>query len=278
MTVIEKEITQWGVNPQAARVHRDALVWDDHAGFAPYPDLDLRFLERWLQSGASYLSVNVGWDALSWDETLRCAAHFRRWVETHADRYVLAEQITDIRRAKIERKMAITFDLEGANALNKNIDMVSVYYQMGVRQMNLAYNRNNDYGGGCMDVDVPLTVLGQQVVTEMNRVGMVVDVSHTGYSSSMEIMELSDKPVIYSHANPKALWDHPRNITDDQIIACARTGGVIGALGASHLLGGNEPGPGVMAKLIKYVADLVGIDHVGLGVDSVIDPDEIVKL
>ncbi|MDX8535918.1 membrane dipeptidase [Mesorhizobium sp. VK25A] len=277
MTVIGKETTQWGVNPDAARVHRDALVWDDHAGFAPYPDLDLRFLERWLLSGASYLSVNVGWGVMTWDQTLRCAAHYRRWIETHADSYVLAERITDIRRAKKERKLAIAFDLEGADSLNKNVDLVSVYYQIGVRQMNLAYNKNSDYAGGCMDVDAPLSVLGRQVVTEMNRVGMVVDCSHTGYSSSMEIMELSNKPVIFSHANPKALWDHPRNIKDDQIIACARTGGVIGVNGASAFLADNDCSPAAIAKNIKYIADLVGVNHVGIGIDSVIDPDEVVK-
>ncbi|MER9076885.1 dipeptidase, partial [Mesorhizobium sp. M0904] len=215
---------------------------------------------------------------LTWDQTLRCAAHFRHWIETHGDYYILPEQIADIRRAKKERKLAVAFDLEGANALNKNVDMVSVYYQIGVRQMNLAYNKNNDYAGGCLDSDVPLSSLGRQVVIEMNRVGMVVDCSHTGYSSSMEIMDLSSKPVIFSHSNPRALWDHPRNILDDQIVACARTGGVIGVNGAGGFLGENDCSPAAMAKHIKYVADLVGIDHVGIGVDSVLDRDELPKL
>ncbi|MER9076877.1 hypothetical protein NKH80_29810, partial [Mesorhizobium sp. M0904] len=91
MAVMEREETQWGVSPNAARVHRDALVWDDHAGFAPFPDLNLSFLERWLQSGASYLNINIGSDPLTWDQTLRCAAHFRHWIETHGDYYILPE-------------------------------------------------------------------------------------------------------------------------------------------------------------------------------------------
>src|SRR5215216_4263451 len=130
------------MNPPSA--YRQSIVWDSHAGFSPFPDLDLSFLERWLQAGASYLSINVGYDiVMRWDETLKCTAHFRRWLDTHPDEFIMAETVHDIRRAKSEGKLAISFDLEGANALDENIEMVSLYYRMGVRHMNFAYNQNN---------------------------------------------------------------------------------------------------------------------------------------
>jgi membrane dipeptidase len=254
------------------------LVWDNHAGFSPFPHLDLKFLERWLHAGASYLSINIGFDVvMSWEQTLRCAAHYRRWIELHSSLFIQAERVPDVLRAKREGKLAVAFDIEGADALDENLEMISLYYRLGVRHMNLAYNKNNKFAGGCMDADIPLTPLGRDAVAEMNRVGMVVDCSHTGYRSSMEIMEASSKPVIFSHSNPRALCDHARNIRDDQIKACARTGGVIGIVSGSHFLGSDDF-PAAITRHINYIVDLVGIKHVGIGLDSVLDLDELPKL
>jgi membrane dipeptidase len=189
----------------------------------------------------------------------------------------LADHVSDVERAKREGKLAVAFDIEGADALSGNLDMISLYYRIGVRHMNLAYNKNNQFAGGCLDTDIALTPLGRDAITEMNRVGMVVDCSHTGYRSSMDIMELSRKPVIFSHSNPRALCDHARNIRDDQIKACARTGGVVGVVAASAFLG-SEDFPPAMVRHINYIVDLVGVRHVGLGLDSVLDPDELPKL
>jgi membrane dipeptidase len=270
----------WDISERAAALHNKALVWDAHAGFSPFPDLDLSFLERWLEAGVSYLSINVGYDIVrTWEETLRCTAHYRRWLELHPDTFLLAETVADVRRAKAQGKLAVGFDLEGADALDGNIEMISLYYRLGVRQMLFAYNRNNRFGGGCLDVDIPLTRLGREAVSEMNRVGMIVDCSHAGYRTSMEIMDLSAKPVIFSHSNPRALRAHGRNILDDQIKACARTGGVIGIVGSAHFLGdGDDCSAAAIARHIDYVVGLVGVEHVGLGIDSVVDKDEPTKL
>ena len=259
-----------------AGLYKRLLVWDCHAGFSPFPDLDLSFLERWLRAGVSYLCVNVGYDVvMRWDETLRCTAHFRRWIETHPDKFLMADRIEDVRRAKAEGKLAVAFDLEGANALDGNIEMIALYYRMGVRHMNFAYNKNNIYGGGCHDVDIPLTDLGRAAVAEMNRVGMVVDCSHTGYRTSLDIMELSQSPTIFSHSNPRALWDHKRNIWDDQIKACARKGGVVSINGVNAFLGAATPTAELVAGNIDYVVQLVGAEHVGIGLDYVHDLSEL---
>jgi membrane dipeptidase len=269
-------MSSWNVSERASHVHEQALVWDCHAGSSPYEDLDLSFVERWIEAGASYLSLNVGYDVvMRWDETLRCTAHYRRWIDQHPDKFIMADSVEDVRRAKSEGKLAVSFDLEGADALDDNIDMISLYYRLGVRHMNFAYNKNNAFGGGCSDVDIPLSPLGREAVLEMNRVGMVVDCSHTGYQTSMDIMELSSKPTIFSHSNPRALRDHPRNIRDDQITACARAGGVIGINGVNAFLGVSDPTPESLVPHIDYVADLVGVKHVGLGLDYVHDLSEI---
>ncbi|TIO53841.1 MAG: hypothetical protein E5Y00_27925, partial [Mesorhizobium sp.] len=108
---------------------------------------------------------------------------------------------------------------------------------------------------------------GRQVIDEMNRLGMFVDVSHTGYRTTMDVMEYTDRPVIFSHSNPKALCAHGRNITDEQIKACARTGGIVGVVGLSRFLGEARTDSERLADHVEYLIDLAGPRHVGIGLD-----------
>jgi membrane dipeptidase len=260
----------WGVSEQAARLHRSALVWDDHGGFAYSTASILEGLERWRAAGIDYLSINAGYDVVPWTLTLEAISQFRHWIRTHPETLVQVETVDDIFRAREQNKLAVTFDLEGMNALNGDIGMVDLYYRLGVRQMLFAYNRNNLAGGGCHDEDVGLTEFGRAVVAEMNRVGMVVDCAHCSYRTSMEAMEASTAPVIFSHANARRLWDHERNIRDDQIKACAATGGVIGVTGVGRFLGQDGPTIAHLVEHIDHMVELVGPGHVGFGMDSVL--------
>ena len=249
------------------RLYREALVWDAHAGVFPSAEVDLNLLDEWPDLGASYLSVNVGFDVMDWQETLATLAAYRRWVVEHADRFVLVGGVQDIDRARTENKFALSFDIEGMNALNDDINMIGVYHALGVRQMLFAYNLNNTAAGGCHDLDTGLTEFGRRVVHEMNRVGMIVDCSHAAYTTTMDIMHESSNPVVFSHSNPTAVWDHQRNIRNDQIKACAATGGVIGLNGMGIFLGDNDISVDTMLKHVRYVSDLVGTEHIGFGFD-----------
>ena len=153
------------------------------------------------------------------------------------------------------------------NALNGNLDMVALYHGLGVRQMLFAYNLNNEAAGGCHDDDMGLTDFGKAIVREMNRVGVIVDCSHAAYRTTMDIMAESSKPVVFSHSNPTAVWDHQRNIRDDQIAACAATGGVVGMNGMGIFLGENDVGNETLLRHICHVAELVGAEHIGFGFD-----------
>jgi membrane dipeptidase len=137
------------------------------------------------------------------------------------------------------------------------------------------YNRNNQFGGGCLDGDEGLTSLGNALVRQMNSAGMTICCSHVGERTSLEIMEASERPVIFSHSNAAALHRHPRNISDTQIRACAETGGVVGINGVGIFLGNNETRPSTVARHICYVADRVGIEHVGIGLDYAFDLAEL---
>jgi membrane dipeptidase len=257
----------WNVSERARRLHADALVWDDHAGFEPNPAVDLEILEHWRAAGVDYLSVNVGYDVRSWQQTIKNIGAFITWLEKHADRFTLVRRVDDILAAKREGKLAIAFDIEGMDALDGQAYMVSLYYRLGVRQMLFAYNLNNLAGGGCHDQDIGLTPFGREVIAEMNRVGMIVDCSHTSYRTTLEAMEASSAPAIFSHSNPIALHKQGRNIRDEQIRACAKTGGVVGINGIGLFLGDPTASTATLVNAICYVADMVGVDHVGVALD-----------
>jgi len=204
---------------------------------------------------------------VAWRQTLSTLAAYRRWILLHDDRFVLAGSVEDILRAKQQARLAVSFDIEGMNALNGDLNMVGVYHALGVRQMLFAYNLNNQAAGGCHDTDIGLTDFGRAIVGEMNRLGMIVDCSHASYRTTMDIMAQSTIPVVFSHSNPIAICDHERNIRDEQIKACADTGGVIGINGMGIFLGDNDVSNDTLLRHIRYVAELVGIEHVGLGFD-----------
>jgi membrane dipeptidase len=252
---------------KATELIHDALIWDDHSGFDPVPDYDLEHLEDWRQAGVNYLSIDVGYDVIDWERAIKNLAAYITWLEKRSDKFLLVRRVDDVLEAKKTGRMAITFDLEGMNALNGDPSLVALYYRLGVRQMLTAYNKNNLAGGGCHDKDTGLTAFGRRVIAEMNRVGMLVDCSHTGYRTTMDIMEAATQPVIFSHSNPKTLRLHGRNITDDQIRACAKTGGVIGVTGLGYFLPDRASPAIALADCVTYVRELVGVDHVGLGLD-----------
>ena len=257
----------WKVSERARKMHAEALVWDDHAGFEPDPKVDLEILENWRAAGVDYLSVNVGYDVVPWQKTIKNIGAFITWLEKNADRFTLVRTVGDIDAAKREGKLAIAFDIEGMNSLDGEAYMVSFYYRLGVRQMLFAYNLNNLAGSGCHDKDTGLTEFGRQVIAEMNRVGMLVDCSHTGLRTTLQAMEASTAPCIFSHSNPVTLHKHGRNIVDEQIKACARTGGVVGINGIGLFLGDPAASTPTLVRAITYVADMVGIDHVGVSLD-----------
>ncbi|MDA0952930.1 MAG: membrane dipeptidase, partial [Proteobacteria bacterium] len=255
-------------NPQAAarRLFENHVVWDDHAGFGPDPSVDLSKLQIWKDAGVDYLSIDVGYDVMDWRMTVKSLAAFRRWIRA-TDGYRLVTSVAEVRQAKKDGDLAVTFDLEGMNCLDGSLDMVELYHALGVRQMLFAYNKNNLAGGGCHNGNEGLSDFGRAVIGEMNRLGMIVDLSHCSHRTTMEAMALSSAPCIFSHSNSRELWDHERNIYDDQVKACAATGGVVGIVGIGIFLGNNDIRTATLADHIDHYVNLVGPSHVGIGLD-----------
>jgi membrane dipeptidase len=264
------------------RIMSDAIAWENHACMPlRADDRFLPQLERYLASGYSVVSLNVGMDLNDVREIFSTLAHFRHWVKRHPDRFLLIHDVDDVLRAKAEGRLGICFDLEGAGSIGGQLSMIELYYELGVRWMLVAYNRNNVVGGGCLDDDQGLTEFGRSVLDEMVRVGMVPCCSHTGWKTARQVLDHVEGPVIFSHSNSYAVYEQPRNIPDDLIKACAQAGGVVGLNGISRFIGEDVDGNldnrnEAIFRHLDHMVQLVGPQHVGIGFDYVFDTEQLV--
>jgi membrane dipeptidase len=252
------------------------VVWDNHGCMPLRPDATfLPQLIRYRNAGVNVVSLNVGMADLPLLEHLRVLSFMRQWISHHPDAYRLISSAADVRRCKADGKLGIVFDIEGMCPVQDDLSFVQTFYELGVRWMLIAYNRNNKAGGGCLDDDGGLTAVGRGIIDEMERVGMVLCLSHAGPRTAAQALEYSRSPAIFSHSNPRADTDHPRNISDDLMRACARKGGVVGLNGIGPFLGTNENLVERLVRQLRYVIDLIGPEHVGLGLDYTFDASEL---
>ncbi len=244
---------------------------DCHSCLPLHGDTDIGQLRLHYDAGVRYVSINVGMDMNPLEQVMRTIASFRAQIA--ATPWLLqAERYADIENAFAGDKLAVSFDLEGALPLLGEPNMVVLYRRLGVRQIHLAYNRNNRWAGGAHDVMQGLTAEGEVLVDEIHRQGLLMDLSHNSEATARDICAISgDHPVLYSHANPRARVDHPRNISDEMIRRVAKTGGVIAVNGVGSFIGDAALKPVSLVPLIEHVTEVAGIEHTAIGLDYVYD-------
>lgn len=184
---------------------------------------------------------------------------------------LLVRTTQDIVRAKEEGKFGLIFGWQNGSPLGDDPMFVRVAHLMGVRIIQITYNERNNIGDGCLEPENRgLTAFGRQVIHEMNRLGIVIDLSHVGDRTCAETIELSQAPCIFSHANPRVLAPSPRNKPDDLLKAIAARGGLVGLspYAAFCQIDPNRfPTADDYYRLLEYTIELVGIDHVSFGTD-----------
>ena len=298
-----------GVSERAMRVYRDAYVIDTHNdmpskvvddGYDPDvrhepgfgPQTGHTDLPRLVQSGltAEFMSAFV--DApfartapdSSFERAMRLSDSVHAFVGRHPEQLLFATTAADVRRAKREGKVAILIGVEGGHAIESSLDNLRALHRRGVRYLTLTWNNGNDWAGSSIGLDGTrtggLTDFGREVVREMNRIGMLVDLSHVSEPTFFDAVAASRLPVIASHSSARALNDHPRNLSDAQLLAVKRNGGVVNVNFFSRFIDPNvlrafnakqEPLPttplSVLIDHIDHVAKVAGVDHVGLGSD-----------
>ena len=270
--------TQWDISEEAAALHADATVCDMTLPWVPEAENKETTLPRFAASGFDFVSLSIGVERLGLGGTLHYLAAVKRKIVAEPDLYVLAHTVKDIREAMRRGKLALGFHFQGTEMLERDTNLVQLFYDLGIRHMLLAKDYMNRAADGCMEqTDSGLSRYGVKLVQEMNRVGMLLDLTHTGHTSTMEAMEVCEAPVIFSHSNPYGVKPHRRNIRDDQIKACAKTGGIIGIVGFGHFFKDNDVSAESLVRNIDYVAALVGPEHVGLGLDFVYYPEQFYR-
>lgn len=262
---------------KAKQLMQSSLVWDNHICMPLRKDEEGFYDELAAVRSVGYdiVTINIGFDIHPWQNGIEILASMRQWFKNHDKDFLLVEKVEDIQIAKNTGRLGVLFDIEGATALNEHLPMIQLYYDLGVRWMLLAYNKNNSVAGGCQTNDQGLTEFGRKVICEMERVGMLVCCSHTSEKAAHDVMAMANKPVVFSHSNPSALVPHIRNISDESIKACAKTGGVVGITGVGLFLGDNNPTPEKIAQHIDYVSQLVGVEHVSFALDHAFDREEM---
>ena len=185
---------------------------------------------------------------------------------------LIATKPEDILRAKRDGRAAIIIAAQDGDWMGLQLHRVEALYRLGLRMMLPVYNATNQIGSGCLDHDQGLTRFGETLVDECDRLGLLLDGSHVGKRTTLEMMARTKRPLVFSHSNAKAIVDNPRNIDDEQIRACVATGGVIGLapFGPFTLKEGSREWPSMKDFIdhVDHVAQLTGsTDHIGIGTD-----------
>jgi membrane dipeptidase len=254
---------------RARRLHAEAVVFDGSSVVMKEP----AHFERAFAGGVTATNHTVTNPHSTLEEAFTDMASCARWIAENSGKGLLATTVADIREAKESGREAIVFGPQNSEFIGTDLDNLYVAYALGMRIMQLTYQRQNWVGSGCGEVeDSGISMFGRALIAEMDQIGVVVDLSHCGTKTSLQGMELSKNPAIFTHAHPAALNPHIRHKSDDVLKALADQGGVIGITALSAFNADPEEprvrqGLPAFAKNISYVAELVGVDHVGIGLD-----------
>lgn len=202
-------------------------------------------------------------------DTMINISQWKRWFEKHLDLILQVHTTADIQRAKEENKTGIILGFQNVSAFEDRLDFIPLFKALGVGIVQIAYNTQNLVGAGCYEsFDPGLSDFGEEVIAEMNRTGIMCDLSHVGQQTSKDVILKSTKPVCYSHCLPLGLKIHKRNKSDEELKFIADHGGFIGVTMFSPFLKeGADAKVEDYVKAIDYVVNLVGEDCVGIGTD-----------
>ena len=202
-------------------------------------------------------------------ETLLRFGEWQRRFEEHSDLIMPVFEASDIELARETNRVGIFFGAQNCSPIEDDIDLVAIMRRLGLLIMQLTYNNQSLLACGCYEAeDSGITRFGRQVIREMNRVGMLIDMSHSAERSTLEAIELSERPVIISHANPASFHPAKRNKSDTVLHAIAESGGILGfSVYPFHLRNGPECTLDEFCGMVADTAELMGIDHIGMGTD-----------
>ena len=215
-----------------------------------------------------------------YDEFLTRISEWNELFKNNSDLIFLGKDIRDIEKAKLENKTAIFFGFQNCSPIEDDINLVENVHELGCRFMQLTYNNQSLLATGCYEnVDSGVTNFGKEVIKEMNRVGIVIDMSHSAEKSTLEAIELSQKPIAITHANPSFWYKAKRNKSDTLLKNLSESGGMLGlSLYAHHLKDSSNCKLESFCEMVAKTADLIGVKNIGIGSDLCLNqPDSVVE-
>jgi len=215
-----------------------------------------------------------------YDEYLTRILEWNELFKSNSDLIFLGKDIKDIEKAKLENKTAIFFGFQNCSPIEDDINLVEKVHQLGCRFMQLTYNNQSLLATGCYEnVDSGVTNFGKEVIKEMNRVGIVIDMSHSAEKSTLDAIEFSQKPIAITHANPSFWYKAKRNKSDTLLKNLSESGGMLGlSLYAHHLKDGSNCKLESFCEMVAKTADLIGVKNIGIGSDLCLNqPDSVVE-
>jgi membrane dipeptidase len=254
---------------RAAQLHKRAIVIDGSSVVKQEPE----HFERARDGGVTATNHTVTRPSDDFETAVLAMTSCRQWIAQNSDKGLLATTVADIHEAKVSGREAIIFGPQNTEFIGTDLGKLEAAYVLGVRILQLTYQRQNWVGSGCGERrDGGLSTFGRSLVREMDQLGIVIDLSHCGVETTAQAIEDSSNPVIFSHAHPSAVTPHIRAKSDELIRALAAKGGVIGITALSAFLADPaEPrlrqGLGAFRRHMAHLLEVVGIDHVAIGLD-----------
>jgi len=265
-----------GVSAQAKALYGRALILDCNSSppleeHLPLPQADLDLVRS---SGIDVIKLTLGGINSDFARTVADIAQVQQLIEVHPDYFTQVRVASDMARAKREGKLGIILSFESADMLGGQLSSLEVFRELGVRVMQLSYNRKSPFAAGVMEPGADgLTGLGRDAVREMNRLGIAIDLSHANRATTADALSVSAQPVVMTHASCAAVHAHPRAKTDEQLRALAAKGGVVGIFDLPYLTASpRQPTVDDYMAHLEHALKVAGEDHVGIGSDVGIEP------
>jgi membrane dipeptidase len=261
------------VSADAAKLYRDSFILDGNAlasiGYLlsrPNQDEVTKLIR---ESGVTALKSTLGGAIGNFEAAVEDIAYAQQLMEKRADLFLNVRTVSDLDRARKEQKLGVIYSFESPNMLEDKIDRIEMFRGLGVRVMQLTYNRRTPFGVGCLDGDTDgLTELGRKAIAKMNELGVALDLSHSNTKTTAEGIAASTKPPLITHAGCRAVYLHPRNKEDRELKALADKGGVVGIYMLPYITASpKQPMLDDYLQHLEHALKICGEDHVGVGSD-----------